>query len=138
MSWGESEEAYRQVQQPEKHEGHLSHQLIAGAGAFAGFKAWEEHQRKEGKPVEHANAKAALAAFATAGVERLIETKGLDKIDEHKAKKQAEENAHRMYEEHYERGHNAPHYNPQEHPPHPSFENHQFGEHPRPKDLDRW
>ena len=37
------------MQEPEKHEGHLSHELIAGAASFAGMKAWEDHQRKEGR-----------------------------------------------------------------------------------------
>jgi hypothetical protein len=32
----------------QKHESHLSHELIAGAASFAGMKAWEDHQRKEG------------------------------------------------------------------------------------------
>ena len=88
--------------------------------------------------MEHGTAKALLASFAVAGVERLAETKGLDKIDEMKAKKHAEENAHKMYEEHYERGHNAPRFDPNEHQPHPSFENNRFNEHPRPQGLDRW
>lgn len=31
-----------------KHEGKLSHELIAGAASFEAMKAWENHQRKEG------------------------------------------------------------------------------------------
>ncbi|KAE8419258.1 hypothetical protein BDV36DRAFT_294312 [Aspergillus pseudocaelatus] len=141
--WGESEEAHRQVQEG-NHEGHLSHQLIAGAATYAGMKAWEDHQRKNGEEVEHGTAKALLASFAVAGAERLAETKGLDKVDEMKAKKHAKENAEKMYEEHYEQ--NGPRFNPREHPPHPSFERNRFDEHPHPQPhhheeaqrLDRW
>ncbi|KAE8371986.1 hypothetical protein BDV26DRAFT_275034 [Aspergillus bertholletiae] len=123
MAWGwqESEEAHRQVQ-GEKHEGHLSHELIAGAASFAGMKAWEDHQRKEGKTVNHAFAKEALAAVVGSQVDRLIETKGLDQIDKMKAKKHAKENAEKMYDEHYIDRHNAPHYNPQEHARHEAFD----------------
>lgn len=45
---GESENAHREVYGQEKHESHLSHELIAGAASFAGMKSWEDHQRKEG------------------------------------------------------------------------------------------
>ncbi|KAB8265129.1 hypothetical protein BDV32DRAFT_63168 [Aspergillus pseudonomiae] len=124
MAWGwqESEEAHRRMQEPEKHEGHLSHELIAGAASFAGMKAWEDHQRKEGKPVSHAFAKEALAGFVGSQVDRLIETKGRDKFDEIKAKKHAKENAERMYDEHYVQGQNAPEYNPNEHRRHEAFD----------------
>jgi hypothetical protein len=30
------------------HEAHFSHELVAGAAAFAGMKAFEDHQRNEG------------------------------------------------------------------------------------------
>jgi len=52
---GESEDAYQQVYQqgggyeePEKHEGHFSHELVGGAAAFEGMKLFEDQQRKEG------------------------------------------------------------------------------------------
>ncbi|KAE8359195.1 hypothetical protein BDV27DRAFT_162884 [Aspergillus caelatus] len=143
FGWGEAEEAHRQVQgyEPEKNEGHLSHDLIAGAASFAAMKAFDEHQRKQGKEVSHSTAKEIIAGLAGAGVTRLVETKGRDAIDEHKAKKQAEENAQRMYEEHYER--KGPHFNPNEHEPHPAYDRNRFDEHPRPhggenRGLDRW
>src|SRR4051812_30611265 len=56
----------------------LSHELIAGAGAFAAFKAFEDKQRGEGKPVSHQFAKEVLAGLAGAEVDRLAETKGMD------------------------------------------------------------
>ena len=31
-----------------KHESHFSHELLAGAASFAGMKAFEDHQRKQG------------------------------------------------------------------------------------------
>jgi len=35
--------------QPSENKGEFSHELVAGAAAFAGFKAFEDHQRKEGE-----------------------------------------------------------------------------------------
>lgn len=46
---GESDNAHREVyDNDQKHEGKFSHELIAGAASFAGMKAFEDHQRKEG------------------------------------------------------------------------------------------
>lgn len=45
----QSDDAHRQVYGGEQHhEAKFSHELIAGAASFAGMKAWEDHQRKEG------------------------------------------------------------------------------------------
>ena len=52
----------------EENKSSLGHEVIAGGAAFAGFKAFEDHQRKEGKPVTHAFAKELLAGFAAAEV----------------------------------------------------------------------
>jgi hypothetical protein len=46
--------------------------LVAGGAAFAGFKAFEDHQRKEGKPVSHQFAKELLAGFAGAEVDKIV------------------------------------------------------------------
>ncbi|KAE8151107.1 hypothetical protein BDV25DRAFT_153204 [Aspergillus avenaceus] len=123
MAWGwhESEDAHRKVNEG-KHEGHLSHELIAGAASFAGMKAWEDHQRKEGKTVNHAFAKEALAAIVGSQVDRLAETKGMDQIDKMRAHEHAKKNAHHMYEEHYERGHSAPEYDPSRYGRHEAFD----------------
>lgn len=75
---GESHDAYKEVTENEHNESSLSHELLAGGAAFAGFKAFEDHQRKEGKPVKHAFAKEVLAGFAAAEVDKLAETKGAD------------------------------------------------------------
>ncbi|KAF2731706.1 SPX-domain-containing protein [Polyplosphaeria fusca] len=110
FGWGESADAYDQVYdnpQFEQHKSSFGHELVAGGAAFAGFKAFEDHQRNEGKPVSHAFAKEMLAGFAAAEVDKLAETKGEDWFDRRKAKEQAQENAERMYDEHYIEGQNA-------------------------------
>jgi hypothetical protein len=55
---GESDQAYDQVYNNdnfEQNKSSFSHELIAGGAAFAGFKAFEDHQRKEG-PLARSNA----------------------------------------------------------------------------------
>ncbi|KAA8647024.1 hypothetical protein EYZ11_000097 [Aspergillus tanneri] len=119
--WGESEDAHREIYGEQKHESHFSHELIAGAASFAGMKAWEDHQRKEGKPVSHAFAKEALAGIVGAEVDKLIETKGMDQVDKFKAREHAKKNAERMYVEHYEERHGAEQYDPNRYERHESF-----------------
>jgi len=86
--WDNHEENYQKVyenDQFEEHKGSLGHEVLAGGAAFAGFKAFEDHQRAEGtsssripshhqlvtdkstpgKPVSHAFAKELLAGFGT-------------------------------------------------------------------------
>ncbi|KAK1138372.1 hypothetical protein N8T08_002677 [Aspergillus melleus] len=118
--WGESENAHRDVQEG-RHESHLSHELIAGAASFAGMKAWEDHQRKEGKPVSHAFAKEALAGIVGSQVDRLAETKGMDQVDRIKAHEHAKKNAHQMYDEHYVQGQGADQYDPSRYERHEAF-----------------
>jgi hypothetical protein len=61
--------------------------------------AFEERQRKEGKPVNHEFAKELIASFAGAEVDKLCETKGLDYVDREKAKHQAKKNAEALYDD---------------------------------------
>ncbi|KAJ5241254.1 CipC-like antibiotic response protein [Penicillium citrinum] len=122
FGWGESDDAHRKVYGGEKHEGKFSHELLAGAASFAGMKAFEDHQRKEGKTVKHAFAKEALMGLVGAEVDKLAETKGMDEVDRIKAHEHAKKNAHHMYEEHYERGHGAEEYNPSRYGPPPQFD----------------
>ncbi|KAK7189768.1 hypothetical protein DPSP01_005827 [Paraphaeosphaeria sporulosa] len=115
FGWGDSERAYDQVYQNDNFEENKSsfgHELVAGGAAFAGFKAFEDHQRKEGKPVSHQFAKELLAGFAGAEVDKLAETKGEDWFDREKAKRQAKQNAERMYDEHYIDNQGADQYDP--------------------------
>lgn len=100
------------------NEGKFSHELVAGAASFEGFKLWEDHQRKEGKTVNHAFAKELLAGFVGGEVDKLAETKGRDEWDRHedkeRIKKQARERASNMYDEHYG---NQDDYNPRDRDP---------------------
>ena len=51
---GESQDAYNQVYgDGGEHKAKFSHELVAGGAAFAGFKAFEDHQRKEGMLLRH-------------------------------------------------------------------------------------
>jgi hypothetical protein len=46
-----NEDNYQQVYENdnfEENKSSLGHEMIAGGAAFAGFKAFEDHQRKEG------------------------------------------------------------------------------------------
>ncbi|KAF2021227.1 hypothetical protein BU24DRAFT_457224 [Aaosphaeria arxii CBS 175.79] len=113
--WDNSEDAYERVynnDQFEEHKSSFGHELVAGGAAFAGFKAFEDHQRREGKPVSHAFAKELLAGFAGAEVDKLAETKGEDWFDREKAKRHAKEHAERMYDEHYIENQGADQYDP--------------------------
>jgi hypothetical protein len=47
-SLDDAKDNYDQVQNDQPAEGKFSHELIAGAAAFAGFRAFEGEQRKEG------------------------------------------------------------------------------------------
>ncbi|KAK4512862.1 uncharacterized protein ATC70_003571 [Mucor velutinosus] len=84
-------------QTPHEHKGHLSHELIAGAASYEAVKAYNEHCERNGKPNDHATAMQLFAAFAAAGVDKLVETKGLDFIDKQKAKRHAEEQVKEYY-----------------------------------------
>ncbi|MGD7407642.1 DUF3759 domain-containing protein [Ralstonia pseudosolanacearum] len=113
--WGDNENNYERVYENENFEEHkssLGHEVIAGGAAFAGFKAFEDSQRREGKPVNHAFAKELLAGFAAAEVDKLAETKGEDFFDREKAKHEAKKRAERMYDEHYIDNHGADQYDP--------------------------
>ncbi|KAI6139361.1 putative phosphoglycerate mutase family protein [Pisolithus tinctorius] len=106
MGHRENEEAYNTVQvMHAPHEAKLSHELIAGAASFAAMKAYNDHLESQGKPASHAMAKELLAGFAGVAVDRLVETKGLDKYDEYKERKhlkeQAERHAHGSLERHH-------------------------------------
>ena len=44
----DAQDAHQQVYGEERHEGKLSHEVLAGGAAFEGMKLFEDHQRKEG------------------------------------------------------------------------------------------
>jgi hypothetical protein len=83
------------------YQSHFSHELVAGAASFAAFKAFEDRQRAEGMPVDHAFAKAILAGFAGDEVDRLWERHGLDFLDYETARSQAIDNTAQMYDDYY-------------------------------------
>ncbi|KAH9989725.1 hypothetical protein BJV74DRAFT_796142 [Russula compacta] len=85
----EHAEAYNNYQNAPKHEAHLSHELIAGAAAYEAAKAYEKHVAAQGKPADHAKAKAIIAGLAGAFIDKEVETRGLNFIDKEKAKHQA-------------------------------------------------
>ncbi|KAJ5947645.1 hypothetical protein N7466_000660 [Penicillium verhagenii] len=113
------EEVYEQGQQYH-HEAKFSHEAIAGAASFAGMKAWEDHQRAQGKTVKHAFAKEALMGLVGAEVDKLVETKGLDAIDRQKLHHESKKHAEAMYDEQYNR-HGGDEWHPH-YEPHQSFE----------------
>ncbi|OCK76387.1 hypothetical protein K432DRAFT_385480 [Lepidopterella palustris CBS 459.81] len=113
FGWGESQDAYNQVYNgDDQNTASLGHEILAGGAAFAGFKAFEDHQRKEGKPVSHAFAKELVAGFAAAEVDKLAETKGEDFFDRERTKHQAKKHAENLYEEHYIQNQGADQYDP--------------------------
>jgi hypothetical protein len=51
ISQDRNEDNYQQVYENEnfhENKASLGHEVLAGGAAFAGFKAFEDHQRKEG------------------------------------------------------------------------------------------
>jgi len=102
FGWGESHDAYQQVENSgDDNKAEFSHELLGGAAAFGAMKLFEDRQRKEGKEVSHGFAKELLAGFAGAEVDRLAETKGADFVDREKAKRHARESTEQMYDDHY-------------------------------------
>ncbi|RUS17721.1 hypothetical protein BC937DRAFT_89566 [Endogone sp. FLAS-F59071] len=98
------QQAYDDVYGPTpKHHSSWTHELLAGAAAFAATKAYEDHVRKNGQPTSHVLAKELFAAFSAAAVDGLVESKGLDFVDKEKAKHAAKQHAHNIYEEDYQR-----------------------------------
>ncbi|KZO97943.1 hypothetical protein CALVIDRAFT_526270 [Calocera viscosa TUFC12733] len=79
--------------QTTQHDASWSHELIAGAAAYEADRAYEKHCEANGAPASHDEAKALVAGFAGAFVDREVETRGLDFIDSEKAKYQAKQQA---------------------------------------------
>ncbi|KAH6896047.1 hypothetical protein B0T10DRAFT_479357 [Thelonectria olida] len=95
-----------------RHEGHLSHEVLAGGAAFEAMKLWEDRQRDSGEPVKHSFAKEIIAGLAGAEVDKLVETKGLDYVDREKAKRHARQQAEHLYDQQYSQ---YDEYRPEEH-----------------------
>ncbi|KAF3941136.1 hypothetical protein ABW19_dt0210502 [Dactylella cylindrospora] len=124
FGWDEARDSYSEVHH--NNESSLSHELIAGAAAFAGFHEFEKRQRKEGKTVNHGFAKELLAAAAAAEADKLIETKGRDKWDEYRAKEEAKKKSEELYDQHYG-GYDK--YDPENQRPHEHIREHHHHHH---------
>ncbi|KAK4691305.1 hypothetical protein P7C71_g5665, partial [Lecanoromycetidae sp. Uapishka_2] len=96
------------------NKGKFSHELVAGGASFEAMKLFEDHQRKEGKPISHQFAKELLAGFAGGEVDKLAETHGMNEYDKMRAHHQAKERSQELYNQHY--GNNDG-YDPQYGPP---------------------
>ncbi|KAG0308780.1 hypothetical protein BGZ98_006827 [Dissophora globulifera] len=84
------EEVYGQ----EGHKSSWTHEIIAGAAAFAAMKSVEDRDPE----AKHKLPKEMFAALAAAEADKLFETKGLNFLDREKAKHQAKQNAEEIYE----------------------------------------
>jgi hypothetical protein len=65
------------------------------------MKAYEDHVRRSGEQVSHPMMKELLAGFATAEVDNLFETKGLDFLDREEAKRRAVDQANHLAQQQY-------------------------------------
>ncbi|KAJ6531779.1 hypothetical protein B0H19DRAFT_1272973 [Mycena capillaripes] len=92
---GDSSEAqaYDQISTGKVHKSDISHELLAGAAAFAAARQYEKHCEENGKPQSHAEAKELLAAFGAAFIDKEVESHGLDFVDKEKAKYDAHKKA---------------------------------------------
>ncbi|KAF2276449.1 uncharacterized protein EI97DRAFT_467142 [Westerdykella ornata] len=129
MDWDSCSQAYSRVYEngdvdEQKH--HRGQEFLAGGMALAGFKAFEDHQRKEGKPISHGMAKDMLAGFAGAEVDKFCQQEGHEWFDHEKAKRHAEEQAGKMYDEYYIQQQNMDKYDPRERGPPPIFGGHRY------------
>ncbi|EXJ93657.1 hypothetical protein A1O1_02049 [Capronia coronata CBS 617.96] len=104
FGFDESRDAHEQVYGSGGYDNQakFSHELVAGGAAFEGMKLFEDHQRKEGKPVSHKFAKELLAGFVGGEVDKLAETKGMNEYDSFEAKRKAKQSAENMYDQHYQ------------------------------------
>ncbi|KAJ6511443.1 hypothetical protein C8R47DRAFT_1095115 [Mycena vitilis] len=85
--------AYQTATAPETHKAKFTHELIAAAASYEAARAYEKHVEANGQPASHDQAKALLAGFTGAFVDRIVETKGLDGFDKEKAKYEAHKKA---------------------------------------------
>ncbi|MCJ1394112.1 hypothetical protein MMC18_006990 [Xylographa bjoerkii] len=131
FGWDDAEQAHQQVYQQgggydnpnPDNKGKFSHELLAGGAAFEGFKLFEDHQRKEGKTVNHQFAKEVLAGFVGGEVDKLAETHGVNEYDRYEARKHATNSADNMYDQHYIQNEGAQQYDTNQYGPPPQINN---------------
>ncbi|KAF2743515.1 hypothetical protein M011DRAFT_471268 [Sporormia fimetaria CBS 119925] len=91
---------------------HLGQEVLAGGIAMEGLKKFEEHQRREGKPVSHTFAKALLAGITGAEVDKYAQEHGQGWLNREATMRQAQQNAERMYNDYYVQQQGAAMYDP--------------------------
>jgi len=130
FGWDEAQDSHQQVYGSGGYDNQakFSHEVVAGGAAFEGFKLYEDHQRKEGKPVSHQFAKELLAGFVGGEVDKLAETKGMNEYDTIEARRHAKESSENMYDQHYIQNEGANQYDPNQYgPPQPIQQYNQNG-----------
>ncbi|MCL2585086.1 MAG: DUF3759 domain-containing protein [Streptosporangiales bacterium] len=95
----EAEDAYNQVNGGEKHDGSITHELLAGAAGFEAVHAYEKHREKEGITEHHELGKELLAGFAGAAADKYIEKGVYDHLDKERAKKASQEQAEYLWQQ---------------------------------------
>jgi hypothetical protein len=80
---------------------HVTHELMAGAAGFEAMHLFEEHQKAEGRPVHHELAKAMLAGFAAAEIDKHFEGELFSHLDQGQAHDYARQQAHYLYDQQY-------------------------------------
>ncbi|KAI1928280.1 Glutathione synthetase [Ophidiomyces ophidiicola] len=111
LGWGDSHDAHKQVYGKEDNP-KFSQELLAGAASFEGFRLFENHQRKEGKPVSHAFAKELLVGFVGGEVDKMAQKRHMSAEQKDEAKQYAQGNAESLYDEHYVQEQGAQQYDP--------------------------
>ncbi|OOF94050.1 hypothetical protein ASPCADRAFT_131685 [Aspergillus carbonarius ITEM 5010] len=87
---------------PEEHKAKLSHEVIGGAAAYEAMKAYEEHQARNGKPANHAEAKEILAGLAGAFIDKEFEEKGIPAAEREAMKLKARRHIDNTREDQFE------------------------------------
>ncbi|PYI03227.1 CipC1 protein [Aspergillus sclerotiicarbonarius CBS 121057] len=86
----------------DEHKAKLSHEVIGGAAAYEAMKSWEEHQAKNGKPDNHAQAKEILAGLAGAFIDKEFEEKGIPFAEKEKMKYEARKHIEKTEESQFD------------------------------------
>jgi hypothetical protein len=68
---------------------------------YLALKAYEDHVRSTGEQVSHPMMKEMLASFASAEVDKIFKTDGLDFLDKEEAKRRAVQQAQKLADKKY-------------------------------------
>jgi len=78
------------------HHVSLVHEAIAAAASYEAMKAYEDHERSQGKPVSNQATKELLAVLAGAALDKFIESKILNKSHLEQLKELTKQNAEQL------------------------------------------